>query len=123
MRSVIYGAIITVFLASAGTVQAANDLDGKALFCTNSNNFSYPVYGLVFDKGKVRKWVVKGYSKTIQYTQYYKLVGTKRVSWTFGSLNRETLKEGGTQCAVSSPKKIFQKLDEIIATAKKRNKL
>ena len=53
MRSVIYGAIITVFLASAGTVQAANELDGKALLCTSIHK-TYPVYGLVFDKGDKR---------------------------------------------------------------------
>ena len=65
MRSVIYGAIITVFLASAGTVQAANDLDGKALLC--SSNLTYPVYGLVFDQGKVSRWQVDGYSKGSPY--------------------------------------------------------
>jgi len=33
MRSVVYGAIITAFLASAGTVHAENELDGKSLIC------------------------------------------------------------------------------------------
>jgi hypothetical protein len=37
--------------------------------------------------------------------------------------NRETLKIGYDQCSISSKTEIFQKLDEIIATAKKKNKL
>ena len=62
----IYGALITVFLASAGTVQAANDLDGKALIClTKSDNNS--IYGLVFDLGRVTRWQVEGYSKVALY--------------------------------------------------------
>ncbi|MGY8993740.1 MAG: hypothetical protein ACKVK8_06270 [Rhodospirillales bacterium] len=51
----IRGAIITVFLASAGTVKAANNLDGKALLCSSASTIR-PVYGLVFDKGKVSRW-------------------------------------------------------------------
>ena len=53
MRSVIYGALITTFLASAGTVQAANELDGKALLCISGNS-THPHCGLVFDKGDKR---------------------------------------------------------------------
>jgi hypothetical protein len=122
MRSVIYGVLITVFLASAGTVQAG-ELDGKALLCTTNYSIHYPVYGLVFDKGKVRKLVVEGYSKTILYTQEYFLTGTKVVNWLNSALNRETLKIGSDQCSISSNTEISQKLDEIIATGKKKNKL
>ena len=127
MRSVIYGALITVFLASAGTVQAAmesNELDGKALLCASKSK-TYPVYGLVFDKGKVSRWIVEGYSKKIAYNRSYRLFGTKRVSWAGagGILFRETLKVGNDQCSISSKKKIDQKLDEIIAAGKKKNKI
>jgi hypothetical protein len=131
MRSVIYGVIFTAFLASVGTVHAANDLDGKALLYTAYNKATtYPVYGLVFDKGKVSKWQVKGYSKNNPYSRKYLLKGTKTVQWAYLTtylttkyLNRETLKIGYDQCSISSKTEIFQKLDEIIATAKKKNKL
>jgi hypothetical protein len=33
MRSVFYGILLTVFVACAGTVHAATDLDGKAHLC------------------------------------------------------------------------------------------
>jgi hypothetical protein len=125
MRSVIYGALITVFLASAGTVQAANDLDGKALLCNSSNDINYPVYGLVFEKGMVSQWRMEGYSKKVSYSASYELRGIKKVRWNtykWYYLNRETLTVDRDQCAVSSKTKVFQKLDEIIATAKKRNK-
>jgi hypothetical protein len=124
MRSVIYGVLITVFLASAGTVQAANDLDGKALLCT-SKSYYQPVYGLVFDKGKVSRWELNGYSKAIDYKNKYYLRGLKSVYWVSqGSflLNRETLKIGGEQCSISTKTEIFQKLDKRITAAKKKNK-
>ena len=127
MRSVIYGVIFTAFLASVGTVHAANDLDGKALLCTAYNKATtYPVYGRVFDKEKVSKCQVKGYSKNNPYFRKYFLKGTKTVQWAYLTtkyLNRETLKVGYDQCSISSKTEIFQKLDEIIATAKKKNKL
>lgn len=63
MRSVIYGTLITAFLVSAGTVLAANDLDGKALLCKNKYSKTNPYDGFVFDAGKVTKWEVNGYSK------------------------------------------------------------
>ena len=63
MRSVIYGTLITAVLVGAGTVQAANDLDGKALLCKNKYSNTNPYHGFVFDAGKVTKWEVKGYSK------------------------------------------------------------
>ena len=50
MRSVIYGTLITVFLVTAGTVQAANDLDGKALLCVGTDR-----YGITFTDGKATK--------------------------------------------------------------------
>ena len=85
MRSVIYGAIIAVFLASAGTVQAANDLDGKSLFCVSHLGQTKPclprdcphtLYGLEFDEGEVLRWQVKGYSKVTAYKKSYLLDGT-----------------------------------------------
>jgi hypothetical protein len=128
MKSVIYGTLITVFLASAGTVHAANDLDGKALRClTKSEN--NPVYGLVFASGRVTRWQIEGYSKVALYeNRNYHLNGTDKVYWHSNdlyrrSLNRKTLKTGNDQCEISSKKEIFLKLDEIIATAKKTNKL
>jgi hypothetical protein len=48
------------------------------------------------------------------------------MQWAYLStkyLNRETHKVGYDQCSISSKTEIFQKLDEIIATAKKKNKL
>ena len=123
MRSVIYGTLITLFLASAGIVQAG-ELDGKALLCT-SNYYTHHVYGLVFEKGKVTRVHVKGYSKSTIYKASYRLYGTKDVRWRNDSLNlkRETLKVSNDQCSISSKTEIFQRLDEIIATAKKKNKL
>ena len=127
-RSIIYGTLITMFLVSAGAVRAANDLDGKALLCfTKSDNNS--IYGLVFDLGRVTRWQVEGYSKVALYeNRNYHLNGTDQVYWHSNdlyrrSLNRKTLKTGNDQCEISSKKKIFLKLDEIIATAKKTNKL
>ena len=126
MRSVIYGTLFTVFLACTGTVQAANDLDGKALLCTDFyTNSTIPVYGLVFDKGKVSRWIVEGYSKITVYIRSYNLHGTKKVDW-YGLrdyLYRETLKVGNDQCSISSKAGIFQRLDEIITAAKKKNKI
>jgi len=71
---------------------------------------------------------VDGYSKVTAYNKSpYILKGTKRVRrvrWgTPITLNRETLKVGNDQCSISSKKKIDQKLDEIIATGKKKNKI
>ena len=34
MRSAFYGTLLTVFVACAGAVQAASDLEGKSLLCT-----------------------------------------------------------------------------------------
>ena len=103
-------------------MQAANELGGKALLCV-SKDMTYPVYGLVFDRGKVIKWRVAGYSKVISYTRSYWLVGTKQVAWNAEPLDRETLKVGDDQCSISSKVGIFHKLDEIIAAAKKKNKI
>jgi hypothetical protein len=122
MRSVIYGTLITLFLASAGIVQAG-ELDGKALLCT-SKYTTQPVYGLVFDKGKVTKWQITGYSKSTEYNHNYRLDGTTVVRWlSYHFLNRETLKANNDQCAISSKTEIFRKLDEIISAAKKTNKI
>jgi hypothetical protein len=113
MRSVIYGALITAFLACAGTAQAANDLDGKALLCEPRKPVPHRFYGLVFDQGKVSRHEVDGYSKVIAYTKPYGLDGTRFATWSWytcgGScvLDRETLKRAlldpyTDQCAVSS---------------------
>ena len=90
MWSKFYGTLLTVFIACAGTVHAANDLDGKALLCVStSSNTNYPVYGLVFDKGKVSRYEVDGYSKFIAYKIDYKFVETKRVRWYGGDIPRD----------------------------------
>jgi len=126
MRSVIYGTLITAFLVSAGTVEAANDLDGKALLCKNELSKTNPYHGFVFDAGKVTKWVVNGYSKVNPYTRplHYTLKGLNEVYWEPQTwLNRQTLIVSGLQCKISSKKEIFLKLDEIIADAKKKNKI
>lgn len=127
MRSVIYGTLITVFLANAGTVQGANDLDGKAVLCSTWSKISNSVYGLVFEAGKVTRWQTKGYSKAWGFSpRKYDLKGSTEVTWfNFRPfyLNRKTLQTDDAQCKISSKKEIFQKLDEIIATAKKKNKL
>jgi hypothetical protein len=75
MRSVIYGVLITVFLASAGAAREikfpehpSKPLDGKAVLCTANNKAStYPVYGLMFNQGKVMRWQVNGYFKNLAY--------------------------------------------------------
>ena len=61
MRSIIFEIFITSFLACAGTVQAG-DLDGESLFC-KADDTTHPVYGLLFDQGKVTRWQVDGFSK------------------------------------------------------------
>ena len=122
MRSLFWGPLVTVFVACAGTVQAANDLDGKALLCV-SKNVNDPGYGLVFDQGKVTRHDVKGYSKVITYNRPYRLEGTELVRWGTYLLHRETLVFFGDQCSLSTKIEIFQKLDEIIVEAKKKNKL
>ena len=131
MRSVVYGALITAFLASAGTVQAANQLDGKALLCASKNEI-HAVYGLVFKQDMVTRYEVVGYARTPLYAKKYKLVGTKFVEWGSGTvnwsrLNRENLEYRSSlgwrdKCAVSTKAEVFEKLDEIIAAAKKKNK-
>jgi len=125
MRSVIYGALITVFLASAGTVQAG-ELDGKALLCTDGNLATkYPIYGLVFEQGKVSRHDVNGYSKFIKYNSKYRPWGTDLImsnAWRY-PLNRKTLIFGSSKCSLSSKIEIFKKMDEIIAAAKKKNKI
>ena len=128
MRSIFYGTLLTVFVAFAGTVQAANELDGKALLCVSSNsNSKHPIYGLVFEKGMVSGYVVDGYSKVVAYTTAYHLEGTKEVRWWVSgnrnTLYRETLKVNLDQCSLSSKVGIFQELDEIIVEAKKKNKI
>ena len=130
MRSTFYGIFLSVLVAYAGHSQDANDLDGKSLLCNNSYiNATNPIYGLVFDKEYVERYEVKGYSKFKKYRAKYDLIGTNEVSWFplhFGNderLNRETLMIGSHQCYISSKKEVFQKLDEVISAAKKKNKI
>ena len=122
MRSVIYGTLITAFLVTVGTVQAANDLDGKALLCVGTDR-----YGITFTDGKATKWIVKGYEKKKEYVKSYDLIGTDKVQWKINSipktLNRETLEFEGYQCRLSTKLEIISSLDELIEQGKKKNKL
>ena len=127
MRSGVIGIVIAVFLANTGTVRAASDFDGKALLCTSRSTI-HPVYGLVFDQGKVTKHDVHGYSKIIPYKNDYFLVGLHQVKWISPSkrwvyLDRKTLEVDFSSCSLSSEKEIFLKLDEIITAAKTKNKI
>ena len=128
MRSLFYGTLLIVFVACAGTVQAANELDGKAVTCGYDKDGK--LRNLVFEEGKVWEWGVKGYSKVPKYSYSYSLVGTRGVRWANGTehLDRETLvymsvRRTKHQCELSSKTKIFQILDESITKAKRRNKL
>ena len=125
MRTVIYGTLLTIFLASVGTVQASNELDGKALLCSVHKGIAY---GLLFDKGKVSKIIAHGHSKAFAYTKNYRVSGTKSVQWALSELNRETLTvrdllDSPDQCSISSRAEIDQTLDEIIDAAKDKNKI
>jgi hypothetical protein len=128
MRSAIYGVIFTAFLASAGIVQAGV-LDGKSLFCTNTSDKTHPVYGLVFEQGEVTRWQVDGFSKTKRYEgKSYTTKGTRYIQWHssglhYPKLDRQTLKIYSHQCSITTPTEIFQKLHEIIAVAKRTNKI
>ena len=125
-----------LFLTCTGTVQATNELDGKSLLCRKMQH--HPLQhreitrGLVFQEGKVIVYGIEGLSTSVMYTSLYRLVGTYLVQWKYKikengwghELNRETLKTNlDGQCAISSNAEIFQVLDEIIATAKKKNKI
>ena len=93
MRSVFYGVLLTVLVACAGTVHAANDLDGKAILC-GSDSVIHPVYGLVFEKGTVSRYQVDGYSRRLSYIEPYLLVGTSLVEWhTSASADKTRLLE------------------------------
>ena len=128
MRTVIYGTLLTIFLVSVGTVQASNELDGKALLCSVHKGIAY---GLLFDKGKVSKIIAHGHSKAFAYTKNYRVSGTKSVQWALSELNRETLTvltvrgllDSPDQCSISSRAEIDQTLDEIIDAAKDKNKI
>ena len=130
MRSVIFGAIITAFLASAGTVQAGNDLDGKSLFCKAKDETSYfPVYGLVFDQGKVTRWHLNGYFKIkADQDKSDHVRGTRYISWSTRRhnplLNRHTLKiNGNDQCEITTSTELQKTLDNLIEVAKRANKI
>ena len=76
MISVIYEVIFTAFLASAGVVQSM-ELDRKALLCASKNII--PVYALLFDRGKITRVQVTGYSKNNLYSEEYGLIETEIV--------------------------------------------
>ena len=125
MRLIIVATTVTLLFATVGAVKAANELDGKALLCNNKYETAHPVIGLSFDDGKVSRHEVTGYSKIVKYQRTYWLVGTHGVNWVGNiSLNRETLRtNAGYHCSLSSKEEMNQKLDDIIATAKKKNKI
>ena len=109
----------------------AGELDGKALWCELDK------FGWSFDKGRVSKLRVDGYSITNTANEFYpyKVSGPKTVIWWRKlhagkfTLNRETLTVKANtppqtfRCSISSKAGIFQKLDQIIAAAKKKNKI
>ena len=124
MRSIIYGLLLT--LSFSCVLQAASELNGKAVFCTSINTNpppSHPVWGLAFVGGKVIRHEVNGFSITRKLGSPYKLSGTKTVTWSSGYLDRRTLKTVGGSCSVSSYEEITQKLNKLIAIAKKKNKI
>jgi hypothetical protein len=118
--------VILLTLSFAGSVQAASELNGKALFCIGNNTPippSHPVWGLTFVGGKVIRHEVNGFSITRKLGSPYTLSGTTTVTWSSGYLDRTTLKTEGGNCSVSTYKEITKKLNELIATAKKKNKI
>ena len=126
MRSLFYGILLTISFAFEENVQAANELNGKAVLCKSSNTQfrpSHPVWGLTFVGGKVIRHEVNGFSLTRRLGSPYTLSGTTTVTWSSGYLDRITLKTKDGNCLVSSYKEITKKLNEIIATAKKKNKI
>jgi hypothetical protein len=126
MRSLFYGILLTLPFAFAGNVHAASELNGKAVFCkSNITQFrlSHPVWGLTFVGGKVIRHEVNGFSIIRKLGSPYTLSGTTTVTWSSGYLDRSTLKTKDGNCSVSSYREITQKLNEIIANAKKKNKI
>ena len=124
MRSLFYGIFVTLSLLC--TVQAASELNGKAVFCTSNNTKpppSHSVWGLTFVGGKVIRHEVNGFSITRKLGSPYKLIGPKIVTWSSGYLDRSTLSTEGGNCSVSSYEEITQKLNNLIAVAKKKNKI
>lgn len=121
------------------TVQVqAGELDGRALLCKENRTGINRDYGLVFGDDKVSKWSVVGYERKQQYSVAYKLLGTSLVRWELPQnnesnlLSRETLGHvrtgpyGGKtdgNCSLSSKDQVFRKFDEIIAAARKKNKI
>ena len=80
--------------------------------------------------GRVTNYHVKGYAITNGEWEDYYLDGTTHVKWsdgTFGGLtvlDRETLKSSlYGQCVISSKQKVMEKLNDLIANAKKKNKI
>ena len=122
MRSVICGIVLTLFFVFTGNVKAANDLDGKALFCISAHEWQeHPLYGLTFDNGILTRHHVDGY-EIIRLRYSYSLKGTTRVKWGYNDyVDRVTLISNGDQCSISSIVEITQNLNYVIATAKKKN--
>ena len=126
MRSLFYVMLLTISFAFEGNVLAANELNGKAVLCKSSiTQFrpSHPVWGLTFVGGKVIRHEVNGFSITRRLGSPYTLTGTTTVTWSSGYLNRSTLKTKDGYCLISTYEEITKKLNEIIANAKKKNKI
>jgi len=128
MKSLITAISLTVFLAIPIGVQAS-ELDGKAVLCgadEKSIKQGKDPFGLIFDKGKVAKWVIEGSRKKQLYKWDYYLKGSRQVRWGGRTLTRDTLEYyGGNQwfsCSLSSKDEIFKRMDERIARAKNKNK-
>ena len=126
MRSLFYGILLTISFAFEENVQAANELNGKAVLCKSSNTQfrpSNPVWGLTFVGGKVIRHEVNGFSIRRRLGSPYTLSGTTTVTWSSGYLDRSTLKTKDGNCLISTYEEITKKLNEIIANAKKKNKI
>ena len=128
MRSLLLGIVTTLLFAFGGNVHAENGLDGKALVCVNAGGFTK---GLLFANGLVTVYYVGGYEiikgKSVVYDE-----GTYTVEWFYIEnltpktfiLNRETLKINyHGDCELSTEGKIRSRLNNVIAKAKKRNKI
>ena len=128
MRSLLSGIVVTLLFAFGGNVHA-NQLDGKALVCVNKYGVTN---GLLFANGQVTVYYVKGYEIIEGKSVVYDYDGTSTVKWFYIEnmspktfiLDRETLKINyHGDCELSTEGKIRSILNNIIAKAKKRNKI
>jgi hypothetical protein len=141
MRSVIYGAIITAFLASAGTVHAGK-LEGVSLYCPG--NVPETTMGFIFGKpypqapdiGKLRLLRVTkdGISDD---DAGYRLNGVHHIDILFGTyrLDRRDLVlttvaleklpswMSGAKCQLASIQEVNRWLKDTLIRSKKKNKI